>query len=227
MDNTRELFDVWLYCQTKLKKTLRWGDYVNYEKKKPKRYNGIRRQNVADHTLSKLTAFIMLLPNMKSIFGNNVDFDLLLACIACHDYGEGLRGHKYDVLANLKTNSHDLEEYILVMKFIYESDMTNETIMRNFHESFLLQFALTSYRIFPSEAKKIMVEMRKNRVKRNTAILFQIFEKWEYFFYAREHKKKNPTIWKDVLSGEKLKGWILKLPKKYIVSVEELFRIYP
>ena len=225
MKYIQELFIPWLFCQTKLKKVLRWSSYILYENGKSARYNGIRRQNVAEHTISKLLAFSMILPLLKNIFKKNVDFDLLWSCIVCHDFGEGLRKSKYDIIASNKKDCHDLEEYLLVEGLLNESDLQNEEIRDNFEKAFLLQFVLTSYESFPAKAQEILKSMRQNKVEKNTAILFQILEKWEYHFYAWENRKKHPTILEDVRTrnGLQVLQWIEKYPKKYHEPLKEIF----
>lgn len=221
-----EFFGPWLYCQTGMDKTLRWSKYVKYQNGKPARYNGIRRQNVAQHTLSKLTVFSMIMPSLKKIFGDMVDFDLLNSCIVYHDFGEPLRNQKYDILANDKKNSDDVAEYELFIKFLKKSGMSVHTSTYNeIIKAFLLQFALTSYHEFDDGAKYTMSKILKNEVERNTAILFQIVEKWEYFFYAYEHKNKHPTIWNDVneRNRELINKWIIRYPKKYHKPLKEFF----
>ena len=115
MNNIQALFEVWLYCQTKLEKTLRWSKYIECEKNEELvNCNSIRKQNVAQHTLSKLLVFSMILPDLKKIFSDLVNFELLFSCIVYHDFGEGLRDQKYDILSTDKKNSHDVEEWRLI-----------------------------------------------------------------------------------------------------------------
>lgn len=226
MNKIRQLFVYWLYCQTDLKKTTRWSKYVKSRKDgKSVRSNGIRRQNVAEHTLSKTVVFTMILPLLEKVFGNSVDFNLLTASIVNHDFGEGLRGDKYDVLAKDKTYLHDVEEYMLFMNFMKESDFYDRVVELAFERSFLLQFALTSYGSFPIEAQKIMEKIRSDPRTRNTAILFQIIEKWEYFFYAHEHRYKHPTISDDVYSSQfgVILKWIEEYPEQYHQPLKEIF----
>lgn len=225
MKNIEELLTLWLYCQTKLTKVVRWSKYVSYENGKPARHNGIRRQNVSQHTLSKFFAVSMLFPALQRIFGKKIDYNLLLACIAIHDFGEGLRGTKYDILADQKKDSHDLEEYLLTMKFMEDSGLRNEEIKIFFEKAFLLQFALTSCSVFPPKATEIFKAMGKNKIEIYTAILFQILEKWEYHFYAYENRKKHPTIFSEVSSRNSIKilEWINKYPKRYHEPLKEVF----
>jgi 5'-deoxynucleotidase YfbR-like HD superfamily hydrolase len=125
--------------QTDLKKTTRWRKYVKSKKDgKSVRCNGIRRQNVAEHTLSKAVVFTPVLPLLEKIFGNSVDFNLLNTCIVYHDFGEGLKGDKYDVLAEDKKHHHDVEEYLLFMKFMNESPLHDPVVEIHLERSFLL-----------------------------------------------------------------------------------------
>ncbi len=212
-----------------MKNTLRWSKYVLYENGKSAEDNGIRRQNVEEHTLSKLLAFGMIMPllldKFEKVFGRKIEYNLLWVCIVNHDFGEGLRKQKFDVLANDKKDSHDLEEYLLLMEFLDKSGLKDPVIKNFFQKAFLLQFALTSHEVFPEDAKKIMKGIRENEVERNTAILFQILEKWEYFFYALEHKEKHPTISDDVASfnSPKISHWISMYPEEYHQPLKEIF----
>lgn len=225
MNHVKELILPWLHCQTKLKETLRWSKYISLGDDKSSKCNGIRKQNVADHTLSKLFAFSMLLPMLEKVFDKNVDFNLLWSCIVSHDFGEGLRGQKYDILAGDKKDNDDVDEYTLVMELLDKSDLPNGVIRNGFEKAFLLQFILTSHKSFPARVQVIMRRMRHNRIVWNTAVLFQIVEKWEYLFYAYEHEEKHPTIFRDVYDRNIpiISQWIQKYPKKYHQSLKEIF----
>ena len=218
------IYGPWLFCQTgQFKGMIRWQMYVEYRNGKSARHNGIRRQNIADHTLSKLVAVNMLLPELVRIFGNAVDFLLLLRCITFHDFGEPLRKKKgekknkrFDIMAHNKKDLHDAEEYELFMKFLRDSKVPKQMI-KEIELAFLLQFSLTSYESFPLRAQKIMSYIRNDEVLALTAILFQIIEKWEYHFYAYEHDKKHPDIWKNVTEnqGPLIEKWMNAIPVKY------------
>lgn len=228
MNTIFRFFPIWHFSQTTLKRTLRWSTYVNYEKNgKHSRYNKIRRQDVLQHTISKLVVFAMIMPSLKSIFYNEeINFELLWFCILIHDFAEPLRKEKFDILAGDKVHSDDVDEYLMLKAFLDKSSIGNEELLL-IEKTFLLQFSLTSYESFPEEAKELMQQIRENEVEYNTALLFQIIEKWEYHFYAYEHKNKHPRIWNDVSSRQSpiLEGWINKYPKKYRNSLNDLFAI--
>lgn len=195
----------------------------------PPRYNGIRRQNVADHTLSKLLAFNILLPSLQNIFGKNVDYDLLFTCIMFHDFGEYKRRKNsktksFDILVHKKVPSDDVAEYERFMELLGKCDL-GWFWNKRLEEAFILQYILTTSQHFPVEIQSKMIRMKRNKVTRNTAILFQILEKWEYLFYGVEHKDKHPTILKNVVgrNAPVVIDWINWYPEKYHKKLHGLF----
>ncbi len=228
MKNLIKIFPLWYASQKLLKTTLRWKSYVEYQRNgKSHKHNKIRRQNILDHTISKLFALVMILSSLKSIFKNNeIDFELLFACIVIHDFGEPLKKEQFDIQAGDKVDNDDVTEYLLLKKFLETTSLEQEELIF-LEKVFLLQFALTSYGAFPKDQKTLMSKIRKNKVEYNTALLFQIIEKWEYHFYAYEHKNKHPSIWEDVCNRQApiLNEWINKYPNKYRNSLVNLFLI--
>lgn len=229
MKNIIAIYKLWLFCQTTLKEPIRWSKYVKYKRNgKSARFNGIRRQNVADHSLSKLLSYACLLEELKNLFQEDVDFDVLFICIFFHDFGEPKpkkkKQRQFDVLANKKVAKDDVEEYKRFKKLIERCGL-EISLKRKIIKAFLLQFSLTSYEAFHWYPQKLMREARECQKMKNTAILFQIIEKWEYLFYAVEHKEKHPTILSDVitLNEPKVDSWINMYPLKYREPLRNIF----
>lgn len=228
MSSIIKIFPLWHFSQSFLKKTIRWSNYVSYQKNgENNKHNKIRKQNVLEHTISKLVAFGMITPQLKSIFNRKeIDFELLWMCILVHDFAEPLRKQKFDILTENKVHNDDVDEYIMLKSFL-DKMILDEQEYLYIQKAFLLQFAITSYDSFSKEPQEIMAEMRNDSVYFQTALLFQIIEKWEYLFYAHEHKNKHPTIWTDVSNNQSdvLKNFINKYPGRYQAGLNELFLI--
>jgi len=100
-------------------------------------------------------------------------------CFQFHDVPEGLL--RRDILAPVKKQDDDLDEYLAFERLFRPlGPATWEVLQR----CFLLQFVLEKTDIFPVDARAVLDELRKNRLKE--ALVFDGIQRYDYLFYSEE-----------------------------------------
>lgn len=175
---------VWQTFQELMPRVQRWKSYC---KEDP----SLRKQDSMQHTASIALLAIMFVQKLAK----HVDLDMLLILEAfiVHDQSEG-ELHR-DVQFNVKTEDHDLAEYLAFEKRYNKLQLFWSHMQR----IYLLQFCLESPASFPEDAQEVMTELR--RKNRREALAFMALEHWEYFLYALEQyrEKGNRKVLYDVI----------------------------
>ncbi len=170
---TQRLLKIW-ELQSKFPKIIRWSSSIEQPGGEI-----LRRQTCTKHVLSvEFTArfVIDVYTNLTKVM---IDREFLLDAFHFHDYGEPLKGR--DVVATIKKDTDDRDEYLAFMDFIKDLP---EPILLNYQRAFLLQFCLDDPDCFPDEAREIMAELKKEKYQE--AILFKFIENLDYLLYAIE-----------------------------------------
>ncbi len=166
----------WLIAQIDLHDVTRWKYYLDG-------HPNLRRQSTMQHVSSGAPIFTTALLHLDG-YNPNLDTGLVLACFTYHDHPEGVK--KRDVLARLKSDEKDLEEYQAFLEYFAPSARTPEALMK-MKRAYLLQYAQNNPSIFPDEAREIMSWL--SRCKELETHIFTALERWEYQFYAFEAER--------------------------------------
>lgn len=175
---TQRLLKIWM-LQSEFSKIIRWSTSLS----KP-RSEVLRRQTCTEHVLSVEFTARFVIDVYTNITKIMVDRELILDAFHFHDYGEPLKGR--DVVATIKQDTDDRDEYLAFMEFTQDLP---EPILLKYQRAFLLQFCLDDSDCFPDEAKEIMAKLKKE--KHQEAILFKFIENLDYLLYAIEQYQKH------------------------------------
>ncbi len=137
----------------------------------------IRKQNGYDHLCSVTYLCTQILIELRPYIA--LDEMLVSWCFQFHDVPEGLL--RRDILAPVKKQDDDLDEYLAFERLFRPlGPATWEVLQR----CFLLQFVLEKTDIFPVDARAVLDELRKNRLKE--ALVFDGIQRYDYLFYSEE-----------------------------------------
>lgn len=177
-----QLKDYWADPQTGMNCVIRWALQPDYPPDDCR-----RKQTLTEHVVS-ITRLCMYVVVRISAYGA-VDRELLYESFLFHDDGEWMLGR--DIIAQLKTPEHDLQEY---SAFVRCYGTLPEKVFQQMHRVFLLQFVLGGSDILPADAQIIVKELREWKMRE--ARIFRAVELLDYMQYAFEQytERENFTL---------------------------------
>lgn len=167
------VLDVWQSGQTRLPNLVCWGKHVVR--------GGVRIQDALQHTYSSLFLANVLFATLRKYL--LLDERFITQAIFIHAQGKSELGQDTSYID--ETDETRLREYLA---FRARFEKLGETVFREFHRAFLLQFALMNPPVFPDDARAIMRELAERH--RLEALAFQAIEHWDFLMYAMEQYRE-------------------------------------